>query len=329
MGLEGPGTVPGKTYADFVFSPADLAEEVDLPVDLKKEILFLHGQLGKLDHWQLLGIPWNARPEAARAAYLARVKVFHPDRYGGRRLGSYLGRLEKVFRALTEACDVLADEGKRAAYARATAPPEEFTRIEMRKLQDEVRAQERRARLARANPIVGRAARVQDLLKRGQKSLEEGKFSQALNDFLTVLGLDPRHAEARALAEEAKKRAGRERARDLYEQGLSAELVGASASALATLRQAAELDPANPRYATAASRVALAQGDVDSARGFAEQAVRTAPREARALEALGAALAAQGDAKEARRTLERALELDPALEMAKAVLKKLRWSFLG
>jgi len=321
--------VPGKTYADFVFSPADLAEDVDLPLDLKKEILFLHARLGHLDHWQLLEIPWNARPEAARTAYLTKVKVFHPDRYGGRRLGSFKGRIEKIFRALTEACDVLADEARRAAYARTTAPPEEFTRMETRRLQDEVRAQERRARLARANPIVGRAARVQDLVRRGQEALEQGKFSQALNDFLTVLGLDPRHREARALADEAKKRADKEKARELYEQGLSVELMGNNAAAAAILREAAELDPTNPRYATAGSRLALAAGDAESARSLAEQAVRAAPREARALEALGAVLVAQGDAKEARRTLERVLEIEPGLETARAILKKLRWSFLG
>jgi curved DNA-binding protein CbpA len=321
--------MPGKSYADFVFSPADLAEAVDLPIDLKKEILYLHARIGELDHWQLLGVPWNSRAEAVRAAYLGKVKVFHPDRYGGKRLGSYLGKIEKIFRALTVACDVLSDESRRAAYARTTAPPEEFTRIETRKLQDELRAQERRARLARANPIVGRAARVQDLVRRGQQAMEAGRFSQALNDFLTVLGLDPRHADARALAEDAKKRASKERAHELYEQGVSAELLGANGPALAILREAAELDPANARYAIAASRMALAAGDTASAREFGDQAVRSAPRDARALEALGAALAAAGDAKEARRALERALEIDATLETAKTVLKKLRWSFLG
>jgi tetratricopeptide (TPR) repeat protein len=321
--------VSGDRYSNFVFAPADLAEDVDLSVDLKKEILFLSGSLGRLDHWQLLGVRWNAPPDAVRAAYLERVKVFHPDRHAGRRLGSYLGRIERIFRALTEARDVLTDESRRAAYAKKTASPEEYARIETRRLQDEARAEERRARLARANPLVARVARVQELVRRGKEHMAAGRFSQAANDFLTVVGIDPRHPEARLLSEQAKKRASGERARELYDRALAAEAVGNRAAARAAFREAAESDPGNPRYATAASRLALESGDAGEARSLAEQAVRAGPRDARAHEALGTALHARGEAKEARRALEHALELDPDLDSARALLKKLRWSFLG
>ena len=47
-------------YSGFVFTPADLAEEVDLTLDQRKEILYLHARLAELDHWQLLGVRWNA-----------------------------------------------------------------------------------------------------------------------------------------------------------------------------------------------------------------------------------------------------------------------------
>ncbi len=323
------GSVSGDRYSNFVFIPADLAEEVDLPLELKKEILYLYGRLDELDHWQLLGLRWNAPPEAARAAYLERVKVFHPDRHAGRRLGSYLGRIEKIFRALTEARDVLSEEVQRAAYTRKTASPEEFARMEARRLDDEVRAQERRDRMARANPLVARAARVRDLVSRGKQSMADGKLTQAANDFLTALGLDPRHPEARALADQAKKRSAGERARELYDRALAAEAMGSRAAALTGFREAAETDQANPRYAAAASRMALEAGELEDARALAEQAIRAGPRDARAFEALGAVLQAQGLPREARRALERALELDPSLESARGLLKKLRWSFLG
>ncbi len=320
--------MPGDRYRDFVFIPADLAEEVELPLELKKEILFLHAHLGRLDHWQILGVPWNAPVEAARAAYLGRVKVFHPDRYSNRRLGSYLPRIERIFRALTDARDVLSDEKRRAEYSRRTAPPEEFARIETRRLEDESRAEERRARLGRANPLVARASRVKDLVSRGKQSMAEGRYAQAANDFLTAVGLDPRHPEARALAQEARKRAGRERAKDLFDRGLAAEAVGNHAAAVSAFREAAEADPAVPRHAVAAARASLAAGAREDARTFAEAAIKAGPRDGRAHEALGAALEALGQPREARQALERALELEPALEGARSLLKKLRWSFL-
>jgi tetratricopeptide (TPR) repeat protein len=316
-------------YRDFVFTPADLAEDVELTLEQRKEVLYLHAQLGEFDHWQLLGVRWNATCDEARAAYLAKVKVFHPDRHAGRRLGSYLPRMERVFTALTQARDELSDEARRTAYTRRTAPPEEFARLETRRLEGEARSGERRARLTRANPIVARAARVQELVVRGKKAEAEGKWSQAANDYLTALGLDPRHPEARALAEAAKKRAGGERARERYDRGMDAQTLGNRGGALAAFREAAALDPGNPRYAVAGSRVALEMGDHAEARGLAEQALRAAPREARAFEVLGAALLAAGETREARRALERALELDPGLESARALLKKVRWSFLG
>jgi curved DNA-binding protein CbpA len=321
--------LPGDRYNGFVFTPADLAEDVDLPLEAKKEILYLHARLREIDHWQLLGLRWNASSDAARAAYLDKVKVFHPDRYAGRRLGSFLARLERVFRALTEARDALADEPRRAEYARRTAPPEEFARLEARRLEDEARADERRKRLARANPLVARASRVQDLVRRGKEALAQGNHARAANDFLTALGIDPRHPEARALAAEAKRLSAAERARERYDHALAAEAVGNRAGALASAREAAEGDPATPRYAVTASRLALETGDAGLARSLAEGAVRAAPRDARALEALGAALGAAGEARDARRALERALELDPSLQGARAHLKKLRWSFLG
>ncbi len=317
------------TYRDFVFNPADLAEEVDLDLEQRKQILFAHGQLETWSYWQLLGIPWNAGADQAREGYREQAKIFHPDRYPGRRLGSYRARLERIFRKLTEARDLLVVESKRAAYARETASPEDFARLEARKLEGEDRARERRARLARTNPLFQRMSRGADLVRRGRQHMEAGRYGQAANDFMTATGLDPRSTEAKELAAEARKLAGVERAREAYQRGLAAEAVDNAPVSLACFLEAVAADPGDPRYPIAAARVALAVGDKHSARQLAETAVRIAPRHGPAHEALGAALAAEGLTGEARKALERALELDPGLEGARARLKKLRWSFLG
>jgi curved DNA-binding protein CbpA len=314
---------------DFTFNPADLSEDVDIDVARRKEILFVHAHLADWDHWKLLGVSWNAGVEEARAAYRERVKVFHPDRYPGKRLGSYRTRLEQIFRRLTEAKDLLADESRRAAYATKTAAPDDFARIEARRLLDEERAKERRARLVRANPLVARAAQVSDLVQRGKKAMAESRFAQAANDFMTASGLDPRNAEAKQLAVEAKRRANAERARDAFERGLAAETVNNAPVALACFLEAVAADPGNPKYAVQAARISLRVGDLQSARTLAETASRVGPRHAPAHEVLGEVLLAEGLAKEARKALEKALEIDPDLESARAQLKKLRWSFLG
>jgi tetratricopeptide (TPR) repeat protein len=192
--------------------------------------------------------------------------------------------------------------------------------------EDEARARERRGRLARANPLLGRVARVQELVERGKEAVAQGRFTQAANDFQTALALDPRHPEAARLAEQARRRIAAERARGRYESALAAEAMGNHAAAPA-LSDAVAILPDEALYATEAARIALRSGAADQARRLAEQAVRTAPRDARALEVLGAVLHEQGESKEARRVLRRALDLDPSLTEAAARIKKLRWSF--
>ena len=311
-------------FQGFTFSAPDLSEDVELDVDRRKEILYAEANLARWSHWEVLGIPWNASSAEARGAYLEKVKVFHPDRYPGKRLGSYRARLERVFRKLTEARDVLTDEVKRAAYARTSAPPDQFARMEANRLENERRAAERRARLARNNPILARASRVQDLVTRGKAALASGDFNAAAADLLLAQGMDPRNAELAALAGEAKKKAGAAKASKIYEKGLEAEALESWSSALAQFREALEADPGHVRAASHATRAAVALGDLAAARALAEAAVKAGPRTAPAHEALGIVLEAEGNKKEARRELEKAVELDPRLDSARERLRKLR-----
>jgi len=316
-------------YRDFVFNPADLAEDVDLDADRRKEILFTEARLPTCTHFDVLGLPWNAPAEAARAAYVERVKLFHPDRYPGKRLGSYRARLEKVFRRLTEARDVLVDEPRRKAYARSTAPALELAAMEARRLEDEKRSGERRARLARQNPLLARAGRVADLMKRGREQLAAGQFAQAANDFLLVSSLDPSNREAAELAAECKRRTSTAKAQEFLEKAGSAEAMGQWGQALATYRAAVELDPTHLKACILGTRAAVELGDGVSAIQLAEQAIQAAPRNGAAHEAKGLALELLGRKADARKAYERAVELDPRLDSAKERLKKLRWSFLG
>ncbi len=316
-------------YKGFAFDGEALGEDVDLDLDRRKRILFAEAKAAGWTHWEALGLPWNAPAADARAAYVELVKVFHPDRYAGKRLGSYRARLERVFRRVTEARDVLGDDARREAYAKQTAPPEEFARLEARRLDEERRTAERRARLARQNPIVGRASRLTELLQRGKQALAEGRYGPASNDLLTAAGMDPGNAELKALALDAARKAAGQRAQELFERGLAAEATGAWTVALSAYRDALAADPRHVRAAVQGARAALQCGDGAAAKELGEAAVRAAPGMGSAHEVLGTVLAALGKEKDATRELERALELDPRLDAAKERLRKMRWSFRG
>jgi len=312
-----------------VFVPADLAEDVDLDLERRKQILFAEARLATWTHFDVLGLPWNAPVEAAKAAYVEQVKIFHPDRYPGKRLGSFRARLEKVFHRLTEARDTLTDEPRRAAYARATAPALELAAMEARRLGDEKRSEERRARLARQNPLLARAGRVADLMKHGREEMAAGRFSQAANDFLLVSSLDASNREAAELAADCRRRATAGKVQEWLDKAASVEAMGQWGQALVAYRAALEIDPAHLKACIMGARAALQHGDGVAGQRLAEQAIQAAPRNGAAHEAMGLALEQLGRKAEAKRAYERALELDPRLDGAKERLKKLRWSFLG
>jgi curved DNA-binding protein CbpA len=316
-------------FQGFSFPAADLSEDVDLDAERRKEILFADANLPEWTHWQALRIPWNAAPEAAKSAYLDLVKLFHPDRYAGKRLGSYRSRLDRIFHRITEARDVLVDPVRRAAYVRSSAPPEEATRLEARKLEDERRAQERRARLTRSSTVLQRAGKVGELAERGKKAFAEGRFAQAAADLVVAAGLDPRNAEVTALAAEAKRRATLGKVSDLLRRAADEEGKGRPAAALELYKEAVAADETSVRATSEAARAAAQVGDAAGARALADRALALGPRTGLAHEALGYALEAEGNKKEAKAALERAIELDPTLERAKQRLKKLRWGFLA
>jgi tetratricopeptide (TPR) repeat protein len=309
--------------------PAALAEDVDLSLELRREILILDSRLERITHHELLGIARRGSAEEARAAYLEKVKRFHPDRHAGKRLGTFRARLDRITRQLTEARDVMSSPERRAQYELNTATPDDVVRVEVRRMEDELRAEERRARLGRTNPLLARAGRVAELVQRGKEQLAAGKPDRAANDFATALALDPRHAEARTLGEEARRRAAVARAEDAWVAGSAAEASGRDGLALERYREVIEANPSHAGAPIAAVRAAMRLGRVAEARDIAQGAARASPRNAAAHAALGEVLAAAGEKGEAKKALERALEIDPRLDDAKALLRKLRWRLFG
>jgi tetratricopeptide (TPR) repeat protein len=81
------------------------------------EGIFLVVEEGTL--YELLAVRDNVDRRTIRDAYFRLSKQFHPDAYYGRNLGAYRERLESVFRALTNAYDVLSNKNQRAEYDRS------------------------------------------------------------------------------------------------------------------------------------------------------------------------------------------------------------------
>ena len=91
-------------------------EVVELDPERQREILELEARLGTANYFEVLGVPVGASVEDAKAAFREASRKFHPDKYFGKKLGSFKDRLDRIIKRLIEAHQALGDPGRRQAY---------------------------------------------------------------------------------------------------------------------------------------------------------------------------------------------------------------------
>src|SRR2546428_12672973 len=67
--------------------------------------------MGKRDYYEVLGVPRTASPDEIKRSYRRLAKEYHPDMAKGDKKVA-----EERFKELSEAYEVLADDGKRKIY---------------------------------------------------------------------------------------------------------------------------------------------------------------------------------------------------------------------
>ncbi|MBS1123149.1 MAG: heat shock protein DnaJ domain protein [Deltaproteobacteria bacterium] len=104
---------------------AALAEDIDLDDTDRRLILAIERLLGAADPRALLGVSARADSRDLKRAYFRLSKEIHPDRYYGKRLGTFAHRLPLVFEATSRAYARLTgtDRAKGSSPA-ATQRPE-------------------------------------------------------------------------------------------------------------------------------------------------------------------------------------------------------------
>ena len=93
---------------------AALDELNDLSDEERRRILGALRLADTGDPWLLLGVARGTDHRTLKRAFYERSKSFHPDRYYGRRLGTFAARLHAVFEAVTRAHSDLTDVRARA-----------------------------------------------------------------------------------------------------------------------------------------------------------------------------------------------------------------------
>ncbi len=94
-----------------------LAEDVDLQPWEKRRVVAVLRTLRQGKYFELLGVLPSATKRDIKRAYYRLSKEFHPDRYYGKRLGSYAALLSLIFETATYAVKTLGDPRTMTARA--------------------------------------------------------------------------------------------------------------------------------------------------------------------------------------------------------------------
>jgi len=305
-------------------------EALDLDPKIQRRILEFEARLGSPYH-ALLGVDADADPKTVKRAYFGLSKEFHPDRYFRRQIGDYIARLERIFKKVLEAYEVLSDPKLRAeleahdaqagpvpagAQGGGTSTPRKLSKLELLrhrmpfKLPESV-LNERRDK--------GRA-----LYKSAQISARRERWQEADANLRLALTFDPANREYRSQLGEYRMRAVEERALrllDVPDDELDPKLLK---KAYTMLEEVVAFRPQDCRVNLFAGRLALDLDMADAAMEHAQSCVEHGDDVSAHHTLLGRVYQYRGDRGHAVQAFERALELNAEDADARKALALLR-----
>jgi tetratricopeptide (TPR) repeat protein len=89
---------------------------IELSEDERSAIEKMADTVQKGTFYQILSVPFNVKPEQVKIKFFELSKIYHPDRYFKKNIGSYKDKLNTIFKKLSEAYEVLYDPKKKKWY---------------------------------------------------------------------------------------------------------------------------------------------------------------------------------------------------------------------
>ncbi len=318
---------------------------LDLPVALQEKLMGLCARLDAPYH-EILGVPADADRKALKRAYFALSKEFHPDRYFRKQLGAFQQPLERVFRKIVEAYELLSDPTARAEIERslAAATPPSASAVPPPAADAGPRPETpppAAPRAPRRPHVFSFAERVRKERKGRAKRLFEAAMSafaaerwlEAAAGVRLAIAFDPWNAVYKEQFADVQQKAHAESARKLTKEAENALDLRDYATALRAFDEAIQYRPGDVSLLRRAAQLAVQTGgDLHQAKEWALEAVELEPSDAGCHRLLGQVYQAAGLAANARRELELALQLDPQNDEIRAELREvsggsspLRW----
>jgi curved DNA-binding protein CbpA len=305
-------------------------QSLDLDERAQRRILEFEATLGRSYH-EILGVARNADARQIKRAYFKLAKDYHPDRYFRRQIGGYAARLDRIFKKITEAYELLSDPTTRAEVEKSlnASPPREAADSaatpdqKPRPLTPIERLRQRMPFRIPESVMSERRQKAKDFFEAGRFALERGNTLEAASSVRLAIAFDPFNEEYKQSFGEVQAKAAETREARLIEQADSFDS-SQLREALRLYEEVLLYRPHDPEINDKSAALALQLDRIELAQEYAERAVEHSPEVARYHRTLAGVHRAKGDRGHAIHELEKALKCDSGDEKAQRMLAALR-----
>jgi curved DNA-binding protein CbpA len=307
-----------------------LDESLEIDLEVQRRILEYEASLARPYH-ELLGVPKGSEPKTVKRAYFKLSREFHPDRYFRKDIGPYGERLERIFKKVLEAHEMLSDpdlcqvENHEAAASTEAARPIASGASQGDAVLDANQATQggtprpltKLERLRQRMPfkinhaaLAERRARADEIFKAAQVSQQSGRLQEAEANIRIAITFDPSRAEFKEALGSLRIQAAGARAAKLLDKPSDRMSNGELFEALRLLEEVLPYRPHDPELNERAARICLRLGKLDDAWEYAETLLDRSPECAAAHTLVGRIRKEQGDGAGAIHAFETALKYD-------------------
>lgn len=323
-----PGRAAAAPPADEVVDGTPTPDpELDLPLKSQEAIVEMYGRLDRPYH-EILGVSLDADTRAVKRSYFMLSKEYHPDRYFRRDIGPFQPVLERVFRKIVEAYELMSDPTVRAEMQRSLDGEAQAPGAEESAAPAGTTRARRKRPLSPFSPlgklIAQRRAKAKGFFEAAMVAASEERWLEATGSLRLAIAFDPANATYHERFGEIQPRAHEIRFEQLMKEADSALSFRDRNDALRLYEEALHFKPYAPEANHTAARLAwLVAEDLRKAKEYAMRATEADPEKGEYHRTLGQIYQAAGLTANARRELKAAVRLDPKDKDARAALKSL------
>ena len=312
----------------LVESKAQVDAGLGIPVDLQQRILEFEQGLDRPYH-ELLGVERSADVKDIKRAYFKLSREYHPDRYFRRNTGHFGARLERIFRRVAEAYELLSDPTTRAEIERSLAsmpgPPggeyrsvapgttervgPEPARPRGQRVPGRMENLERLRNRFKIPPkmLAERRVRARQLYQAARVSAHEGRYLEAAASMRLAIAFDPWEKEFKSGFADIQAQVQGARAEALLKEAGDATAQG---EALRLLEEALNYRPCHVETLKRVVTLCADAREFEKAREYAEQLIEIEPEVAAHHALVARVWRQQGLRAQASAALERGARID-------------------